>query len=433
MRAPPGPSAVGGRACPARWYTSAMLEPVVPPLPLRLADQLYRWLGARGGPKIRLSPDDILRRARRSAGLHDLGEQSDPAGVAMLHEGLARLCTALHEEAELTLGGALFVRQRLVDVLGTRLRLVAWERDPPPERVVLTPPIVILGLPRSGTTWLHRLMVEGPDARALALWEFGRPVAPRRIDRWITVAALAGMRLATRRMDAKHHFHPDQPEEDMLLLDGSGVSLTYAVLAAVPSYLRWMLQQDPRVPYGYWARLLRVVQARCPGKRLVLKAPAHTPWVDAILHAVPDACVVQTHRDPVPVLGSFGSLLHSIQGLFTDRRDPVALGRYALDLLEAFLARSLQARRALPADRVVDVPYAGLIADPTGTVARLHDRLGLPYDAPATDRVARRVAGRPQRAFGPHPYSLDDLGLAAAHVRARLADYERLRATLAPL
>jgi len=408
-----------------------MLEPIVPPLALRLLDGLHGALWSAGLQSMRLRPDDILRAARKLTGLDDLGERDDPEGVAQLHDGLTQVCASIEEDADITVGGRLFMRQRLVDSVATRLRLVDWEarHTPPP----LRPPIVIIGLPRSGTTWLHRLMALGPEARTIALWEFGRPVAPRRLDYWITVFALAVLRRTSPSIDAKHRFEVTSPEEDMLLLDGSGVSLSFPVFAPCSGYLQWYLQQDQRVAYRYWARLLRVFQARSPGQRLVLKAPAHTPWVDALVEAVPEALLVQTHRDPVPVMGSFGSLLHTLRGQFSRRRDPEDIGAEGIDLLSRLVHRNLDVRAERPELRIVDVPYRSLVQSPLATVAHIHDALGLPFDGRARERVTTLVRNRPQRKYGAHPYSLGEIGLTEGQVRDRFARYDAFCAGLATI
>ncbi len=407
-----------------------MLEASRLPLPLRLGDRLHTWLWARGRPTLRLDAEAVLDAARTRTGLDDFGAAADPEGHAVLMEGLTRGCTALEADADLTLVGRLLMHMSLVDGMANRLRLYAWQKAHPVAEYPLTPPVVLVGLPRSGTTWSHRLLAASTQLRIILPWQLERPVQPRTLDRWTGALKVTTLRTLMPSLDVKHRLDNTQAEEEFSILDGTGSSIGFAMLFPETDYTDWYFAQDQRAPYRYWAEVLRAMESHAPGQRFLLKTPGHTPWMGAIVDAVPDATLIQLHRDPVQTVSSIASLMHTLRAPLTRHRDPHRLGQMALEIMANLADGGAAFRTAQPEARVLHVPYTALVADPVGTVARMHAHIGLPFDPAARVRVETLVRNRPQRKYGHHPHSLADVGLTEAEVRARFADHDAFRTEL---
>ncbi|MCB9542929.1 MAG: sulfotransferase [Myxococcales bacterium] len=383
---------------------------------LRGANRVGRLL-APLGLRPSLDAAAIEARARKLSGLDDFG---DPG----YRDGLERLCAELDTRAGLHLAGRLSARDHLVRGLGNRLGFTdARRRDPSIATAPLIPPLVVVGLPRSGTTFLHRVLCHAPDALPPVTWQLLAPLPPASgPDRRRAQGArtIGDIRRAAPGIDAKHYLDHEQPEECMMLLDASMASLTYGLLFPVPDYIAWLFEHDATDDYRYWRDGLVHLQRGAPDRRLTLKAPVHTAFVDAIWHHVPDALIIHPHRDPAAVVGSLCSLFFTFHSLVVDAVDRDALGASMLAMCERMMQRNLDARAKHPDKVIVDVRYRTLMADPVGTVLSLYERHGLPVTPALEAAIADGIARRPQHAHGRHDYALEDFGLTAAGVRARL-------------
>jgi hypothetical protein len=235
---------------------------------------------------------------------------------------------------------------------------------------------------------------------------------------------LAGMKRLDAGLDAKHHFDADNPEECMLLLDGTLHSLSFWVFAPVYGYFEWLRRQDQRAPYRTYRWLLQAFQRLAPGRRLTLKAPAHTAALPALLEAVPEALVVQTHRDVAEVVPSLNSLIFSLHGLVTDEVDVARMAETNMRHLEHMIAQSEAARAAAPR-AVLDVSYDELVRDPVACLRGIYAHFGLELDEDFAERARAFVAARPKDKYGRHEYAAEDFGTSPAAIRERFAAYHR--------
>lgn len=383
---------------------------------LRMVNQVGRGL-ARVGLAPSLAPAAIEELARRETGLEDFGGDAH-------REGLELLCEELDRHANLTTSGRIAARQALVRGLSNRLLLVdARKRDASLRHEPIVPPLVVIGAPRSGTTFLHRVLCHAPDALPLLTWQLFRPLPPiRGPDRRVELMqrSLEAYRRAAPELDAKHFLSAELPEECMMLLDASFASFTYITQFPAFAYMDWMMARDGIEEYGCWRDYLTIFQRGRPGARLALKAPIHTAFLDAIWHHVPDAKVIYPHRDPVAVVGSFCSTLSSFHSVSVEHIDRARLGRAALRFVEILATRSRAARERNPDKLVVDVYYDELVAKPVETVLHIYEAHGLEV-TPALERaLAEGVASRPQHMHGRHEYELSDFGLSEAEIHERL-------------
>ncbi|MEV6491246.1 sulfotransferase [Actinoplanes sp. NPDC051633] len=317
--------------------------------------------------------------------------------------------------------GVLGLRDELTRRWATRLWINRFLlRHPEVGAEPVTAPIVVLGLPRTGTTLLHRLLADRSGMRGPLLWELlaPRPAsdpdgdAARRRQAAERMTRLA--RRAAPAMQVSHDLAADRPEENLFALPHH---LAWYTRAPLPGYRKWYVERDATPDYAYLRQQLQVMQWGEPPRRWVLKTPIHLWKMDALLAVFPDATIVWTHRDPARVVPSWCSLTESVRLLNLTRVDPAGLGPEYCEFWSDAIRRALAVRAGLPPDRVVDVGYADLVADPDRVVTRVLTAAG----APATATAAPRPAPEPTRLV--HHYRGDRFGLTEAGVREAFAPY----------
>ncbi len=395
-----------------------MSLPVPPQLPVRAFNTVCKGLWPDTPPLV-FDPDLLEERARRFAGLEDFGPDD-------YREGLEVLCWSAEQDPELTPFGTVVLQIQIHNALVTRLqRIDAVARHPEVFDAPLRPPLIIVGLPRSGTTFLHRMLSLSPQGRALTTWEVRRPLCGGGADLRRAMAALhvTGFKMAMPGIDAKHRIDLDDPEECMFLLDSSLCSPTFWVFAPVYGYHAWLDAQDLRGTYRQYREHLQLFQADDPSRRLVLKAPAHTAFLEELLEAVPEALIVQTHRDPVRMASSINSLFASLHGAMCERIDVQRMARVNLGDLTRMAFGSMKARDVVGDDRILDVSFKALLDDPIGVVRRIHTHYDLAYDDAYEARLEAYLERRPRRRFGKHVYSAEEFGMTDHGIAERFAPY----------
>jgi hypothetical protein len=262
------------------------------------------------------------------------------------------------------------------------------------------------------------------DARALRYWELRRPLGGSAEERiaWAHGQQRAFKWLA-RGLDAKHASGPEAPEECLFLFDSTFVSATFWIAAPLYGYLDWYLAEDQFAPYRVYREYLSIFQTETPRARLTLKAPIHTAHVRALLAAVPEARLVQLHRDPRPALASANSLFSTLHRVVVDELDAERLGQANFELFATGMDRLLDTRSTLPEGTIHDVYYDDLVEDPMGTVRELCVRLELSFDAEYRGRVEKFLRDNPQHKHGEHRYAAEDFGLTNDAIAARFSRY----------
>jgi hypothetical protein len=389
---------------------TAVLPPL--PLPLRVANRVAAaW--PRAMPSI--DPGELVARARRRTGLVDLG---DPPW----EEPLARVCAAL-DAGDLSLTGRIAVRGVIAELLVTRLELaarLARGRGAPVER-----PLFIVGLPRTGTTLLHRLLACDPSTRWLteaeAMYLPGGAHHRRRVlayglSQRLNAWLVPGLAAAHDRLD------PTAPEEELPLLARSFACPIFNLACELPAYDAWLAARSHAAwvdVYAYHRHQLELAHAAGARGPFVLKSPVHTMGLPALLDVYPDALVVQTERDPAQIAASFLSMELMARALFVDPStyDPTTAARCMLAFLALYQSRLAAGRRAAP-DRVIGLRYDDLVADPMTAVRRIYAAWNRPLAAGAEARMQAFLAADERRERAPHHYRLADWGLGEHDVRA---------------
>ncbi len=393
------------------------------PLPLRALNLAGRPF-ARA---IRLDEDGLLAAARRSTGLSDFG---DPG----FREPLRVLIQAFEREAGLTPIGRFTARGLLLQLLVSRLRVEALVRAHPEILAqAVYAPIVILGLPRTGTTHLHNLMSQDPGLRSLPYWESLEPIPvapdPRRppvpdprIRR--CAQALGFVRWAMPLFSLMHEMEPEARHEEIQLLALTFSTMLFEASYCVPSYRDWYRATDQTSAYTYLRRVLQALQWLRGPRRWLLKSPQHLEQLGPLLRVFPDVRIVQTHRDPVRVTASMCTMAAYGLRMSRARVDVPALGRYWAERIEAMLRASVEGRPLVPPSQLLDVRFDEFMADDLATVERIYRFLGEPLTPPARAAMRAYREAHARGRLGAIDYRLDDFGLDAGERRRALRFYQ---------
>jgi hypothetical protein len=384
--------------------------------------RIFNWVGRKAraqGWRRDLSLEGILDRARRRTDLEDWGDE-------YFLEPLALLVADFERQAHLNSFGRWLVRQTLTACVENRLRIREYARvHPEALRGTLKPPLIVVGMPRTGTTLLYNLLAQDPAARPLlgweSLWPVPRDPAGRKKDRREQTGRRAnrGIDWLSPALRDIHPFNAEGPEECTWLMANTLVSPIFEMFGRLPAYDDWLWAQEPALwarAYRDYADQLLVLQHQRNGGHWVLKSPVHFMSLAPLLETLPEARVVLTDRDPREVVPSACSLFAAFRGISSDAVDREALGEEILDTLARGYARVEAAQAAYP-DRLIKVWFRDLVEDKTGTVRRLYEGLGLTLGADAEAAMTRWLAETPHTAS--HRYGLEQFGLSEAEVAAR--------------
>jgi len=367
------------------------------------------------------SYDDIAAAAVRTTGLDDFGGSAHEEGLRLLVDDLAS------PEAGLTpLGNGFHRREVKSALVGRLLTQLRFTENPGHADVPIERPIFVVGLPRTGTTALHRLLHADPRHQGLELWltEYPQPRPPR--ETWEQDPIFSAMQAAFSEHHVEnpefmgiHYMDATSVEECWRLLRQTGKSISYESLANVPRYSAWLAEQDWTDAYERHRANLQLIGLNDPDKRWVLKNPSHLVALDALMTVYPDALVVCTHRDPVTSIASACSLSVEATAGTSTTFVGETVGRTQLEMLSRSWRTFTKARSAYDAAQFFDVDYREFVADPVGTTRSIYDAFGLDWTPEVDDAVTAldtesRSGGKRPR----HAYSLDDYGLTEADVRA---------------
>jgi hypothetical protein len=376
---------------------------------------------------VRFEVDTILAAARAKTGLADFGTDDFRARLAIQ-------CRSIEEDTELNALGRLGVFANLLRYAENRLRFEdLLRRHPEILETQLERPIIVAGMPRTGTTHLLNLIAADTRLRSLPYWESLEPVpAPGegpgrdgRDPRWHRCNASYRQMAATMPLIvAMHDMPPEHIHEEIELEELDFASYLLEWLCRPPRWRDHYLALDQRPHYAYMKRVLQALTWLRGPRRWVLKSPQHLEQLLPLLDTFPDATVVITHRDPVSVIRSAITMLGYGDRVRRTRVDLAGLADYWIDRVDKLLGACLRDRDALPAAQTIDLPFHELMADDVGAVARIYERAGLPMTPAARAELDAFMAANPRGKHGQVVYDLrGDFGLEPADVRKRFSDY----------
>jgi Sulfotransferase family len=402
-----------------------------PPLPsafralLSVVNRAAAALERVGVTPVSLDEADLIGAARQATGLSDFGDDRFRVPFRVL-------LRALTTEARLTCIGRIVARGDIVALLTSRLRLEADRvRHPGIADEQVRRPLFIVGLPRTGSTLLHQLLAQDPAARVARAWEVMEPSPPPERGHYHTDPRIARAAWRLRWFDRLapefkkvHPLGAELPLECIAIMSASFLSPRFHTTYHVPTYQAWLADADLGPAYDFHRRFLQHLQWRMPAGHWVLKAPSHVFGFEALFRTYPDALVVQTHRDPLRVLGSVASLTWTLQGAFTDHLDVEEIGGEVTERWLTGLERAVEARLdPRLGQRFFDVRYDELVQDAMVIVRRIYDRFGMTLSAEAEARMRAFLASHPRDRHGPHHYELPTFGLDPVALAHRFKSY----------
>ncbi len=367
--------------------------------------------------------DELHASATKACGLDDFGVDDDN-----YREALAVLLESFARDADLTEFGSkmnrFFVRNALVARLVSE---AAFKQYPQHADVAIERPIFVTGLPRTGTTVIHRLLTADPRHQGLELWlaEFPQPRPPR--ETWSQNPVFAEMDARFKKAHAEdpdytglHFMTPDEVEECWQLLRQSLHSVSYETLAHLPTYSQWLAKQDWTKPYQRHRRNLQLIGLNEAQKRWVLKNPSHLFALDALFAAYPDALVVQCHRPAETIMASMCSLAHHTTAGWSNSFAGAQIGEDALETWSRGLKRFNDVRAEHDPAQFCDVDYFDFVKDPVASVEGIYRHFGIDFTDEARAAIEQSHAESQEGPRAPkHTYSLADYGLTDDQVKER--------------
>lgn len=369
-----------------------------------------------------LDPDTLCQEACKRTRLDDFGGHE-------FREPLRIFVEALEKASPLHPFGRLAVRQTLLHALENRLQLSEyWRQHPDALEVPIRRPLFILGSPRTGTTLLFNLLAQDASHRPLMNWEASTPapsVHRGSSDRDYRYASDASNQLHYFLPDLrhKHNCGPLDPEECSILFLNSFESEILYFWYDAPAYRLWLNTRDRIESYRYYRSQLQVLQHQRPASRWLLKSTTHIFSLAALLTIFPDACVIQTHRDPLKTVASACSLQATFLGLCYPVIDYARLGEDSAEQLCFGLTNCLADRSRFPVHHFFDSYYSELIREPIEVVKQIYRKFDFELTQHTIDRMSNYVAANPQHKYGVHRYSLEDFGLDTDRERLRFSEY----------
>lgn len=348
---------------------------------------------------------------------------------APLLRALPPRADGFNDDARLSLFGALVVRGQFeksaTNALGFE-KLIAEHPEILNEKIER--PLFVLGLARTGTTLLQRLLSLHAGARCLPFWEAYNPLplkfgaheggADGRIGQ--ARRRLAILKWVAPELDKIHPIEAEDPEECYYIVKNHFLVPPGFDYGYVPSYWSWFDAQAHADTYRIHKRQLQALQWLDPRRHWVLKCPNHLSGLSHLLDVYPDARIVYTHRDPQKIIASLCSLVAVTWSMTSDDVDLDKVADFALQVAEQCQAAGRAALQTIPREQIMHVEFDNLVADPVGMALGVYERFGYPHDPGLKARMEEWLASNPSDKHGRHRYQLSDFGLTEERVRGRL-------------
>ena len=331
-------------------------------------------------------------------------------------------------------GQQLFAR-RVLDSLVNRLALEDYcARHPEIEAERIERPAFIVGLPRTGTTMLHRILARDPRFYTSAWWEvrFPSPLSDddlrypsHRIE--MAKAEVKAMIDAVPEVLAMHPLDAELPDEEVILMEHAFMS-AFDSYGNVPGYMEWLWQQDQTAAYEYLRKQLKFLQWQkrqrgITAERWLLKAPHHTHLMPTLFKVFPDAKVIQTHRDPLQTIPSMGSFAYTLWRIFSDSAEPAQAGRQWSAKFARGMRNAMSFRDSMPSDRFMDVWYLDAVARSMEVAERVYPFLDMSLDEATRLRMEAWLQSSDREKRPSHDYSVAAMGLSEDQLKEDFSAY----------
>ncbi len=367
-----------------------------------------------------LTPDQAMERAIAATGLTDFGGDD-------FAEGLERALAAF-AALPLNQAGRAGAEAAIVGSLASRLRIEDhWKRHPELAEVPVQGPVLVTGLPRTGTTATVAMMALDPRFRFLRGWEAVQPLPPPVLAEEATDARAVAARAAAASYanQAMHLSDPDGPEEDLVFLAGLTMRAYHGAFPMPDSFVDWWIGSDFTATYRWHRKVLQILHSRRPPHLWLLKAPPHIFRLEEFVAEYPDARIVMTHRDPASVIASDSSLRYHLSSERCDMAglDKRSYGPKLLHFWKQGMDRAMAARQRIGEERFVDLRNADVVADPVGSFEKAYAGLGMEITPELRAAIADYGRRNARGAHGEHRYTAEEYGLTREGIREAFRDY----------
>lgn len=377
------------------------------------------------------APQALMDAAMKRTGLSDFGDRDFVTPLTIL-------CQSLDSEAPLSPEGRVAHRERVIGTLINRLNLFEWlRRHPEIADEDIGTPMVIAGLPRTGTTMLYRMLAaaegvssplfyEATNLSPAFDWDFD-PATDARIP--AAEARVAAMMAAMPDLASIYPFAAMAPEESIFLYYESFISTHEQSSALVPSYNDWFRTADKTPAYRYLKLAVQFLQwqrrksgTHRAGNRWLLKTPDHLHGLQELLDVFPGAHIIQTHRDPIQTIPSICSFIRVLHAPSASRDDARDIGD-AWSTMFATSMNKVPAIRAANPGRFLDIWYRDTVADPRKVAEAVFDFIGQPLTEAGWAEMQKWRDSNKREERPSHSYTLEEFGLTEERIRSDFATY----------
>ncbi|MBS0503341.1 MAG: sulfotransferase [Proteobacteria bacterium] len=369
----------------------------------------------------------LVAEARAQAGLDDFGD-------TWFFANIDALIPSLNEEAQLSAAGVAVARGMIINGLVNRLRHIDLVKRHPEildEQVEVA--AVVVGLPRTGSTMLHRMLASAPGMTGVRWFEAqnyspfpgeerGNPAGRRQAAQGLLDYMVANI----PDLMSIHPMSLDQPDEELIILGQLYSSTMIEGTYHVPAFAHWLTDHDRTQSYRDLKQILQSLQwqdASRKGAKWVLKTPGHLMALDSVIEVFPEARIVMTHRDPVATVPSYCSMEYSLYRMVSDTIDRESVARFWVPRLAQLLDGFMNVRASSGGHNFVDVRYPDLLSDPIGQGARVLSAAGVNVTPEVRAGMEQWVEHNKREDRAPHKYSLEDFGLDKEEVGKAFAIY----------
>lgn len=395
-------------------------------LPIRFLNNIGKFADKMGLSIANRSAKSLMAAACRKTGLSDWGDDN-------FLEPLHILLESCRKEANLSSLGWMVFHEQITNHLSNRLLIQnELKRNPEIYNEPIEKPLFIVSLPRTGTTLLQKLLFQDTTYRSLLCWESRTPIPPPgpntcgdniRITK--VEKELKRLYKIAPKLALIHHMKANEPEECNSLLANSLTFYTFHIFLNLPTYSQWLKTCDMVPVYQYYKLQLQMLQSRLPRKPWILKSPFHTLSLDALLTVFPDACILQTHRDPSKVLSSSCSLTHTVRSIVSDTVTPADIGKECFSFLERMLKGCIDARTPSNASNFYDIQFEKLVSNPVDTIKNIYSYFDLTFTAKLEKRILEWLSANKKDKYGIHKHSLEKFALDPVVVKNRFNGYRK--------
>ena len=371
--------------------------------------------------------DTMVAEAKAKAGLDDFGD-------TWFFANIDALIPCLNGEAKLSEAGAAYARDTIVSSLVNRLRFIEmFKQHPEIDAEVVEVAAVVAGLPRTGSTMLHRMLAAAPGMTGCRWYETknyvpfpgeerGNP-EPRRAEAKVL---LDYMCQAIPELMSIHPMDIDQPDEELIIMGQLFSSTMIEGTFFVPSYARWLMENDRIQVYRDLKQILKLLQWSDPsrkGAKWVLKTPGHLMGLDGVIEVFPEAKIVMTHRDPVQTVPSYASMMFNLYGMVSDTVTKEEVGAVWIDRLAELLNTFVAERDKVNGRNFIDVLYTEQLSEPVKVGRHVLEQAGVVVTPEIEAGMAEWIEANKREDRAPHKYSLEDFGLSREQVEEKFRTY----------